>query len=402
MKVLATIIIGPHLAVSGAVKAGRALSLALAKHCDIDIAVMASEETTTISGNARILERSCSNVLAFTKPFLPNRFRTLFYRSDLPSLVRKGSYDLVHIHNAIPALEMRRVARACVERGVPYVISTHGFVEVTSGGKAYLLKYPHERLAWKFFLDKALGYVVKHAHSFFALSPMEYTMLNRLGVAGDRIRVVTNGVNPAFYSRRNLSQIESVCNRFGLPKPADKVAPACIYLGNHTRNKGVEILLEGFALSKKAYILIVCGEKRNTIDYVGFSKRCGNGQRMVFTDRISEEDIISLLQYADLFVYPTLADTLPLVILEAMASGLPIISTDVGGISYQVDETFGVLVEPGNPQALKQAFEHLTQDMQQLKKMGYTAREVVRSKFDWDQSAQIAFAYYQEILGERN
>ncbi|HEY9768126.1 MAG TPA: glycosyltransferase family 4 protein [Coleofasciculaceae cyanobacterium] len=398
MKILAAVIIPPHLSASGAANAAKHLSASLADYCDIDIAILSFEEINSSFGKAKLLARKSSNVLSFTRGLLPNKFRTLFYRSDIPSLIQHGDYDLVHLHNVIPALEAKRVAQACVNQKIPYVISTHGFCEITSGGKAYSLKYLHEKLAWKFCIEKPIDYIVQHAQRIFALSPLEYPMLAALGIEKEKIRIVTNGVDEAFYSRSSPQQVQSITNKFNLPKLSEKNVPVGIFLGNHTKNKGVDLLLEAFSQVKTSFTLIVCGQKRTGIDYDAVSRQLGDRQKIIFTDWIPDQDVISLFQYADLFVYPTLSDTLPLVILEAMASGLPVISTKVGGIPYQIDKNCGILVEPGNPQAIQEAFEQLTENKQRLAQMGHTAYQTVKTKFNWRRSAQTAFTSYQEIL----
>lgn len=398
MKVLTAIIIPPHLSASGAANAGRHLSASLANYCDVDIAILAFAEATSNLGKAKLLARKSSNALFFTQKFLPNKFRTLFYRADIPLLIDQGDYDLVHIHNVVPALEAKRVAQACIKKGIPYVISAHGFFEIASGGTAYSLKYLHEKLAWKFLLEKPFNYVLEHAAQIFATSPLDYSLLNDLGVEDRRIRLVTNGVNEIFHRQSSPQQIQSICDRLNLPRLSDKNVPVGIFLGNHTKNKGIDVLLSAFSQIQQPFILIVCGQKRDIIDYDRFSSKSNEQQKIIFTDWVSDEDIISLFQYADLFVYPTLSDTLPLVILEAMASGLPIIATKVGGIPYQVDSSCGVLVDSGDPQAIKQAFEQLTKDMQKLATMGRNASRLVKTKFNWDCSARQAFAFYQKML----
>ncbi len=130
MKVLAAIIIPPHLNASGAVNAALYLSRALAEYCQIDISLMSAVDAKEDFDRATLLQLKSRNLLSFTQKFLPDRFRTLFYQANIPELIAAGDYDLVHIHNPIPALEMKRVAQASLAKGIPYVVSTHGFVEV--------------------------------------------------------------------------------------------------------------------------------------------------------------------------------------------------------------------------------------------------------------------------------
>ncbi len=128
MKILTAIIIPPHLRSSGAVNAAKAITHSLQRHCDIDIAVMSNTTTDEDWRGVRLMKRKATTPIDFTTGWLPNKYRTLFYRSDIASLV--GQYDLVHLHNAIPALELQRVAAACLKQNIPYVITTHGFVEI--------------------------------------------------------------------------------------------------------------------------------------------------------------------------------------------------------------------------------------------------------------------------------
>jgi alpha-maltose-1-phosphate synthase len=105
-----------------------------------------------------------------------------------------------------------------------------------------------------------------------------------------------------------------------------------------------------------------------------------------------------LMDYADLFVFPTLSDTAPLVILEAMAHGLPVLATRVGGIPHQVPESCGRLVEPGNSAALRDGLKRLTQDMTQLAAMGRAAQAHVAQQCRWEESAQTALAAYRSLV----
>src|SRR5262249_23263418 len=134
VKVLAAIIVAPHWIVSGAANAATRLTKALAEMCDIELVLMSAADGVEHLGALKVIRAACSNPLAFARPALPRQLYTQFYRSRIPHLVDRGGFDLVHLHNVIPALEMKRIAAACVRAKIPYVMSTHGLVEVSSMG----------------------------------------------------------------------------------------------------------------------------------------------------------------------------------------------------------------------------------------------------------------------------
>ena len=398
MKVLAAIIVPPYLSASGAVTAAIALSTHLAAYCQIDIAVMAGQTEQTTMGKAQLLKRQAHNPLWFTKGWLPDKVRTLFYTSDIPDLIEQGNYQLVHIHNPMPTLEMKRIAATCLKYNIPYVVSTHGFVEITSLKHAYKLNFL-QQIAEQLFVQQPFRFVVDHATMLLGLSPSDSPLLRMLGVPESKITIVPNGVDEFYYQRPSEETMRAICEKFALPYPKPPDIPVCCFLGNHTRNKGLDILVQAFWQTKHPYLLVVGGKKRD-YPYAQFSAKCGPQQQMIFTDRLDEQEILALFCYADLFVFPSLADTLPLVILEAMAAGLPILSTTVGGIPYQVSPACGRLVAPGDAEAFREGFEALVQNRVHLQEMGVQAQQRVKELFDWQQSAALAYKQYEQVLSQ--
>jgi starch synthase len=393
MKVLAAVVIPPHLGDSGAVNAAIHLSQSLTQHCKIDLALMSDCNKQSAQGQLTIMHRRANNVMSFTKYFLPNKYRTLFYRSDISSLV--ASYDLVHIHNPIPAIEMRNIAKACVAHKIPYVITTHGFVEVMGITKAYDLNRL-EAMVGQWMIRKPLEYVIQNATKICCLAPQDRDLLRHRGLPDDKLVVIPNGVHLDAYAPPTDDELATVCTKFHLPKEKRSNTPVCFFLANHTRNKGLDVLVDAFRGTEIPYCLIVGGKKRD-YDYVGYAKNLKSTQRIVFTDALTNQEIRVLHHYSDLFVFPTRADTLPLVVLEAMASSRPVLSTTVGGIPYQVDDSCGRLVEPDNPIALRIAFETLVQDPARLRAMGLAARRKVSEQFDWDVSGAMTFEIYRQV-----
>lgn len=394
IKVLAAIVVPPHLSVSGGARAAERLSVALSGHCDVHIASMMSMAPTLEDGLSHLtVQTSLPPVLPWSR--VPNRYRTPFYRSDIPEMIRHGRYDLVHIHNPTPGLEMVRIARACRAARIPYVVSTHGFNEVANGravhGSSALM-----RLAWQALSYAPVSSVVRGAAAIFALSAADIPIIRAMGFAGDAVHVVPNGVplpEPADDAADRV-----VWERFGLASPGPGHPITCMFLANHTPNKGLPVLLEAFRSLQRPYSLIIGGEKRQGVDYDGAVASVRPGQQVVVTGRLQDDEVPALMRRSDLFVFPTLADTLPLVLFEAMSHGLPVLASTVGGIPFQVDRRSGVLVQPGDAEALAAAVDRLADRPRLLQAMGRHARRRVLQEFTWEQAAACALTGYEAVL----
>jgi len=398
IKVLAAIVVPPHLSVSGGARAGELLSSALAGTCDMTVAsMMNGEAVASLPGAGTVRRVAVRSWLPRLLPWsrLPNRYSTLFYRSNLPDIVRDGDFDLVHIHNPMPALEMERVARACVRRGIPYVVSTHGFNEVANGGQVYGFD-PLRRLAWKALVEAPVARVVAGAGGMFALSPADFPIVRAMGFKGTELSVVANGIpmpEPA-------APGADAAALAGLGIEPQRVAGqiTCMFLANHTPNKGLPILLEAFARLERPYLLIVGGEKRTDVDYDAYVRSCRPGQKIIVTGRLADEEVAAALRRSDLFVFPTLADTFPLVVLESMAHGVPVLASRVGGIPHQLDEDCGVLVEPRDAAGLAAAVDRLADQPERLQAMRRHARARAAQQFTWAKAAEDAAEGYRRIL----
>lgn len=394
IRVLAVIVAPPHLSVSGAGRAAEQLSRALAAHCEITVASMMGPQSTGEDGDLRRVAVSVTLPPGLGSPRVPNRYRTLFYRSDIPDLIRPGAYDIVHIHNPMPALEMARIARACRRAGIPYVVSTHGFNEIANGAQAYglgLLK----RLAWQLLVAQPVRSAVSGADAIFTLSPADDTIVRGMGYAGEALVCVPNGV-PAPPAADPVGDGEIYRRLRVAERRPGQIT--CMFLANHTPNKGLPVLLEAFSQLKCPYQLIVGGEKRPEIDYSAALARQGEDQRIVVTGRLTDAEVAALFRRADLFVFPTLADTFPLSILEAMSYGVPVLASHVGGIPYQIDGRCGALVSPGSVGELADAVSHFAREPEILAEMGRQARLRVTAQFTWESAARRAAAEYERLL----
>ena len=112
---------------------------------------------------------------------------------------------------------------------------------------------------------------------------------------------------------------------------------------------------------------------------------------------VSDEDLPSYYNVADLFVLPSKSgEGLPLVALEAMACGLPVIATDVGGIREILMEDYGKLVPPNQPELLAKAIlDFAAVDFSSRKK---ELRAMMEEKFSWDANVERLVEIYEELI----
>ena len=112
------------------------------------------------------------------------------------------------------------------------------------------------------------------------------------------------------------------------------------------------------------------------------------------------QDVPRLLQAMDVFVLPSLGEGISNTVLEAMASGLPVIATAVGGnVELVEDGCNGSLVPPGDQLALSNALAALLHDDSERARRGANARQRVCERFDWDRTVAAYLRVYDELTG---
>jgi glycosyltransferase involved in cell wall biosynthesis len=215
-----------------------------------------------------------------------------------------------------------------------------------------------------------------------------------MGFSGSDVSVVTNGVTSP--PPTDPSEDRAIAARLGI-QPQRSGQMTCMFLANHTPNKGLPVLLEAFASLQQPCVLIVGGETRKDIAYERYVRACRPGQQIVVTGLLTDREVAALFRCADLFVFPTLADTFPLAVLEAMAYGVAVVASRVGGIPHQLTEQCGVLVPPGDVAQLASTVDMLAQQPDRLRAMGRNAQARVSTEFTWERAASQALAGYMQI-----
>ncbi|HWD25590.1 MAG TPA: glycosyltransferase family 4 protein [Rhizomicrobium sp.] len=395
LRVAAIGITPPVFKASGGISAGVQLTRHVAKLCDARFVMMSTEDSEAVEDGLTVIRRKPGNILQPLSGIVPNTAVVAMWRPNLREWLARERPSIVHFHNPHPPGALAQAVRDCRALGIPYVISTHGFVEFNDYAKATgaspLMKPVYRRLIWQ-----PVAEVARNAARVLMLSPEEEPILRAMGVDPARLDVVTNGVDRYFLE--TALEMAQLTARFNLPADRARI----FFVGNHTPNKGIDVLLRAMPLMKEKAVIVIGGAIRSQAEHQALLDGTGVAKgdpRVLFTDFISKDELRALYQAADVFAFPSYADTLPLVILEAMASRLPVVSTRIGGIPYEVTPQTGALVDSGDAVALARELDALCADPARRVQLGEAGRERAIALFDWAKSAEKTVGIYRAILG---
>lgn len=157
-----------------------------------------------------------------------------------------------------------------------------------------------------------------------------------------------------------------------------------IFVGRLTEQKGVEYLIRSFQkLEIKEKFLIILGDGKLRKNLEILTLELGINDYVLFAGK--KENVVPYLQLSDIFVLPSISEGLPIVLLEAMACGLPVVVTEVGGNIDVVENVInGYLIEPKNIYEIKSAIEDLFKDEIKLKIIGETNRKKIEREYSYE------------------
>ncbi len=145
--------------------------------------------------------------------------------------------------------------------------------------------------------------------------------------------------------------------------------------------------------------LTVAGSGPQLPELQRLAAELGVTDRVRFTGRLDNEEIAALYRQADLVLNPSTADNMPISLLEGMASGVPIVSTDVGGIPFLVEHRrTAMLVPPRDPERMAAAAIEVMSTPALARQLATAGIELVR-RFTWDEVRPALFAVYARALG---
>jgi glycosyltransferase involved in cell wall biosynthesis len=308
------------------------------------------------------------------------------YPFELERIVLRGSRPLRLLR------AMRRITARARQADVWYI---NGLL-IEGGPVNWLLRKPAAAkvvgdIAWERARDK--GWIADEFEQFQTRS-YGWRIRLRRALRDAALRQTRAVITPSAYLKRIVTawgipaeRVHVVYNAFDL-EPASAAAPAQPLTTRHrllticrlTGWKGIDGLIEALA-SLPDVGLIVVGEGPEHDNLVGLTQRLGMVDRVFFAGQVDHAQVGAYLRACDLFVLNSRYEGLPHVVLEAMAAGLPIVATDVGGIGEVVQRgENGQLVQPGDTLGLRSAIVEVLAD-ESLRARCLAARPRVMQRF---------------------
>lgn len=189
------------------------------------------------------------------------------------------------------------------------------------------------------------------------------------------ITVIPNGADTSLFNR-----------------PTDRVRPAAplrlLCVGRLAKQKCFHSAIDGLAKSRSSAVLRFVGDGPERPALGQQAASLGLAQRVEFAGWVERSDLPSHYHWADALVLPSFAEGMANVVLEALASGLPVIASDVyGNRDLVTSGRNGLLVQPADADAIAVAIDQLADDPEQVRSMGEHSREVALA-WSWESVAE--------------
>ena len=301
-------------------------------------------------------------------------------------LSRKHRFDVIHAHWLLPNGFISAVVNRLLK--IPYVITLHG-------SDIFVSK---QNLIFK----NMAKWTLKHAAMVTSVTPAFLPELSALGVPEQKRCMIPNGVTPSVFSTPSQQRITELRETLSIPENC----PIVFALGRIVLKKGFDVLIQALPYVREKIQdvrVIIGGDGTDLPRLKTLAEETGVSEIVHFSGTINRTDVPVYFYLSDLFVLPAVfdpkgnVDGCPIVILEAMACGKPVVSSNISGIPIVVkDGETGILVDEKNVNGLANAIVSLLEDPTKREQFGKAGQQRIQHELTWTKTVEQFISIYQQ------
>lgn len=250
--------------------------------------------------------------------------------------------------------------------------------------------------------DRLISNAYKNYDGFVAITPTVRKEYLELGIDAEKIKIIPNGVQLSKFNETPRDE------EFRKEITGKRDIPVLLTVGRYHPKKGFNSIPAIAAKLKEEgidFVWILAGRGNSKLREIcpdldnlniKIIEDCSGGEEKSFL--LPSAKLIGIYKSADIFVFPTLIEALGIVILEAFAAGLPVVSTDVPGVCDIIDhEVNGLKLPPEKPEIFAREIERLLKNPAEKAKLKDNALSYIRNN-DWPEVAMRYMEFYKEVI----
>lgn len=299
----------------------------------------------------------------------------------LRQIIEKEQFDLIYCHTPVGAMLARLAGISARKKGTKVIYMAHGF-HFYNGAPLlnWMIYYPVEKFLSRF------------TDGLITINQEDYRRAQKFH-AGKTILIPGVGIDLDKFQKKEPTRQE-IRNKLGIPE--GKII--LMSVGELTKRKNHMVVVEALAWLKEYDILyVICGDGPLKARLRAKAEELGVRERLKLLG--FRKDIAELHKAADIFVFPSLQEGLPVAVMEAMASGLSIVASKIRGNEDLISNNQGgYLINPKDSEQIAKAIEKMIQNPEKREKMEKRNLEII-TKYGQETVLQKMDEFFDEIVG---
>jgi glycogen(starch) synthase len=309
-----------------------------------------------------------------------------FLEKKMAEVSQQIEFDVMHVHDWLAAFSGISFKHYMQK---PMVLTVHS----TEVGRAQGLRSPDS-----FSIDGIEWWATYEADRVIVCSQsMKNEICGHFHLPWDKVDVIPNAIDPTQY--QTSADTAHVRQRYGVGWGEKMI----LCVGRLVPQKGIEYFIRAIPTIARRYPeakFIIVGEGWSRDFLEAEARSTGQRNKITFTGFISDKEVVNLMTSADVLVVPSIYEPFGIVALEGMATSVPVVASQVGGLSEIIEhDRTGIFVYPRSPQSIAWGIDRVLSDPDHAEWLAENAKAKLRKAYSWEAVAMRTVEVYRKLVG---